>query len=418
MMAFIAAYLPLIALSDGFVSNTLSYSLRGDEAYVTGLKNSSITSVTVPATVVYEYTERESDGSTRTKTKTCDVTGIAEMAFAESRNLQQIQLSEGLKVIEPHAFYSCEALTSITIPNSVTSIGGFAFAESGLTAIIVGTGVAQMGECALQFSSPSKTPQVLFMGRPPEYVKYYTYDTFHTIAFNNVIGLYLSKYESEWGNVISSRWWYGLYMYQVALTETHSVTFNGMGGIGTMSSQEFQDGTSQKLSKNTYRKDGYVFQGWAESKADADNGRVKFRDEEEIAIDANKTLYAVWFFVDTTDKPPTLSVESADWTDGTITLRCEDANVGIANAPFYNLLYFDTAKDEWCNVDRDDLLILYPSVESNGEGGEMLVTRITDKKFAKRNNGFGTVKYSIYDDDDNARMATCVTRNRHCGLKR
>lgn len=122
-----------------------------------------------------------------------------------------------------------------------------------------------------------------------------------------------------------------------------------------------------------------------------------------------------WFFVDTTDKPkpPTLSVESADWAYGTITLRCEDANVGIANAPFYNLLYFDTAKDEWCNVDRDDLLIPYPSVESNGAGGEMLVTRITDKKFAKRNNGFGTVKYSIYDDDDNARMATCVTRNRH-----
>ncbi|MBQ8126607.1 MAG: hypothetical protein IJ173_12135 [Kiritimatiellae bacterium] len=38
---------------------------------------------------------------------------------------------------------------------------------------------------------------------------------------------------------------------------------------------------------------------------------------------------------------PLLIVETADWTDGTITLRCEDANVGIANAPFYNLSYFD-----------------------------------------------------------------------------
>lgn len=110
---------------------------------------------------------------------------------------------------------------------------------------------------------------------------------------------------------------------------------------------------------------------------------------------------------------PMLTVETADWTDGTITLRCEDANVGIANAPFYNLSYFDTAKNEWRDIDRDDLLMPSPVVEVNADGVEVLTTRITDRKFARRNNGVGTVRYRIVDDENSARTATRVTRNRH-----
>ncbi len=74
----------------------------------------------------------------------------------------------------------------------------------------------------------------------------------------------------------------------------HDVIFNDNGGTGRMEPQEFGNGKEQKLSKNTYTKDGYVFQGWAETKADADNGIVKFRDEAEITVDHDMTLYAVW----------------------------------------------------------------------------------------------------------------------------
>ncbi len=122
-----------------------------------------------------------------------------------------------------------------------------------------------------------------------------------------------------------------------------------------------------------------------------------------------------WFFVDTTDKPkpPTLSVESADWTDGTIRLRCEDADLSGANVPFYNLMYYDTAEEKWRVIDRYDLTIPTPVEETNGSGGKSIVTRITDKNFSKRNNGIGTVRYRVVDEADAERMAGCETRKRH-----
>ena len=45
-----------------------------------------------------------------------------------------------------YAFYYCESLTSVTIPNSVTSIGYYAFAGcSALTSVTTGSGVTSIG---------------------------------------------------------------------------------------------------------------------------------------------------------------------------------------------------------------------------------------------------------------------------------
>ena len=51
--------------------------------------------------------------------------------------------------IGERAFYICEGLTSITIPNSVTQIGGYAFSGcTSLTSVIIGNGVTSIGEHA------------------------------------------------------------------------------------------------------------------------------------------------------------------------------------------------------------------------------------------------------------------------------
>ena len=53
-----------------------------------------------------------------------------------------VTIPNSVTSIEGSAFYCCTGLTSVTIPNSVTSIGRSAFAEcTSLTSVTIGNGV-------------------------------------------------------------------------------------------------------------------------------------------------------------------------------------------------------------------------------------------------------------------------------------
>ena len=70
------------------------------------------------------------------------ITSIGDYAFSYRSSLTSITIPNNVTSIGYSAFRRCSSLTSITIPNSVTSIGGYAFRDcSSLTSITIPNGV-------------------------------------------------------------------------------------------------------------------------------------------------------------------------------------------------------------------------------------------------------------------------------------
>ena len=68
------------------------------------------------------------------------VTRIGYYAFYNCDGLTSITIPNSVTSIGEYAFYNCDGLTSVTIPESVTSIGDYAFGSSNLTSIVVESG--------------------------------------------------------------------------------------------------------------------------------------------------------------------------------------------------------------------------------------------------------------------------------------
>ena len=66
----------------------------------------------------------------------------------ETTDFTEFTINENCKFIYYKAFYNCSSLTSITIPDSVTSIGGSAFYNCGFTSITIPDSVTSIGDRA------------------------------------------------------------------------------------------------------------------------------------------------------------------------------------------------------------------------------------------------------------------------------
>ena len=99
------------------------------------------------------------------------VTSIGSSAFFGCSRLTQVNIPDGVKSIGDGAFFGSFALTQVDIPNSVTSIGDYAFAEcSALIDINVGSGnTTYCSENSVLFNK-DKTTLVCYPADKPETV--------------------------------------------------------------------------------------------------------------------------------------------------------------------------------------------------------------------------------------------------------
>ncbi len=82
------------------------------------------------------------------------VTSIGEYAFSYCSSLTSVDIPNSVTSIGKYAFCECTGLTSVTIPNSVTSIGMSAFNGcSSLTSVTIPNSVTSIGEHAFSYCS-------------------------------------------------------------------------------------------------------------------------------------------------------------------------------------------------------------------------------------------------------------------------
>lgn len=77
------------------------------------------------------------------------VTSIGNYAFYGCSSLTNITIPDSITSIGDNTFYNCSSLTDVAVPNGVTSIGSYAFYGcSNLTSIAVPDGVISLGDHA------------------------------------------------------------------------------------------------------------------------------------------------------------------------------------------------------------------------------------------------------------------------------
>ena len=118
-------------------SEGLKFALNkdGQSYYVKEIGNCTDTDIIIPDTY-----------------KGLPVTSIGHQAFSYSGNsITSVIIPNSVTSIAHYAFEYCTALTSITIPNSVTSIGTGSFAGcTSLTTVILGNSMTSIGEYAFE----------------------------------------------------------------------------------------------------------------------------------------------------------------------------------------------------------------------------------------------------------------------------
>ena len=204
------------------------------------------------------------------------VTSIGAYAFYGRSGLKSVTIPDSVTNIGQSAFYDCSGLTSVTMPDSVNSIASFTFYNcSGLTSVTIPDSVTSIGSHAFQgcsgLTSVTIPDGVTNIGWQAFYDCSELTDvwflgdcpTVYSEAFygvNKSCILHLPKDNLTY-NISSGRWQDLVVEYYEPLPYGPvTVVFNANGGMGGMTARFNYPAA---LVAPTVTREGYTFKGWS-----------------------------------------------------------------------------------------------------------------------------------------------------------
>ena len=282
--------------------NTVTYI--GDDAFgyysssLSGCK--SLKSITLPTSLKTIGDSAFSHSALTSVNIPNGVTSIGSAAFYSCDGLKSAWMTDSVISLGESVFYGCDNLRTVRLSNGLMSIAANTFSSAGLESVVIPALVVSLGSdsfnCSAYYDSNYHyLTNVVFRGSAPagiEVSKILAHATsvYYPMAYASIYMQYVD--ESKFAGYTESL----TFDDNPPSTPAYTVAFNGNGGSGTMASQTFTIGTYQALSKNTFVRDGYTFLGWSSSAGAASATYADQQSVKDITTTGGRTvtLYAIW----------------------------------------------------------------------------------------------------------------------------